>query len=48
MCPFESEAQRRFLFAVKPELAKEFAEKTKKGKKLPEKKVEKPQKKPKK
>lgn len=32
--PFRSEAQRRFLFARKPEIAKEFAEKTPKGKKL--------------
>jgi len=45
MCPFESEAQKRFLFAVKPELAKEFVEKTKKGKKLPEKKMQKSEKK---
>lgn len=34
--PFRSEAQRRFLFAKKPEIAKEFAEKTPKGVKLPE------------
>ena len=35
--PFKSKAQRRFLFANKPEIAKEFASKTSKGKKLPEK-----------
>ena len=33
--PFRSEAQRKFLFARKPKLAKEFARKTPKGKKLP-------------
>lgn len=33
--PFKSELQRRYLFANKPELAKEFASKTPKGKKLP-------------
>ena len=33
--PFKSEAQRRFLFANKPKVAKEFASKTRKGKKLP-------------
>ncbi len=27
--PFKSEEQRKFLWAVKPEIAKEFAEKTK-------------------
>lgn len=27
--PFKSELQRKFLWAVKPEIAKEFAEKTK-------------------
>lgn len=36
--PFVSEAQRRFLFARKPSVAKEFAEKTPRGKKLPERK----------
>lgn len=36
MSPFESKAQARYMFAVKPELAKEFAEKTKSMKKLPE------------
>lgn len=33
--PFRSQAQRAFLFAKKPRIAKEFARKTKKGKKLP-------------
>lgn len=32
--PFKSEAQRKFLFAKKPKIAKEFAKKTPKGKKL--------------
>jgi len=36
--PFESEAQRRFMHAVNPTLAKEFEKKTPKGKKLPKKK----------
>lgn len=36
--PFKSKAQARYLHAVKPELAKEFAEKTLNIKKLPEKK----------
>ena len=36
--PFVSEAQRKFLFAKKPKIAKEFAKKTPKGKKLPKKK----------
>lgn len=35
--PFRSEAQRRYLFAKHPEVAKEFAAATPKGKKLPEK-----------
>ena len=35
--PFKSKAQRRYLYANKPKLAKEFASKTSKGKKLPEK-----------
>ena len=35
--PFKSKAQRRFLFAKHPKIAKEFAAKTPKGKKLPEK-----------
>ena len=42
--PFESEAQRRFMHAVSPTLAKEFEKKTTKGKKLPEKKVKNPHK----
>jgi hypothetical protein len=33
--PFKSEKQRKFLFANKPKVAKEFASKTPKGKKLP-------------
>lgn len=35
--PFKSKAQRRFLFSQKPKIAKEFASKTPKGAKLPEK-----------
>lgn len=35
--PFKSQAQRKFLFSQKPEIAKEFASKTPKGKKLPNK-----------
>lgn len=35
--PYKSEAQRRFMHAKKPKLAKEFDAKTPKGKKLPEK-----------
>lgn len=35
--PFKSKAQRRFLFATNPKVAQEFADKTSKGKKLPEK-----------
>ena len=35
--PSSSQRQRRFMFSQKPALAKEFAEKTPKGKKLPEK-----------
>lgn len=35
--PFKSEAQRRYLFAKHPEVAREFADATPKGKKLPEK-----------
>jgi hypothetical protein len=34
--PFKSQAQRRYLFAKHPEVAKEFAAATPKGKKLPE------------
>jgi len=33
---FRSEAQRRFLFSREPEVAKEFAKETPKGRKLPE------------
>lgn len=35
--PFKSQAQRKYLYSQKPEIAKEFAEKTPKGKKLPKK-----------
>lgn len=35
--PFKSRDQRAYLFAKKPEIAKEFAEKTPKGAKLPKK-----------
>lgn len=35
--PFKSKAQARYLFAVKPEIAKEFADKTLSIKTLPEK-----------
>lgn len=34
--PFRSEAQRRYLFSQHPEVAREFADATPKGKKLPE------------
>lgn len=37
--PFKSQAQRRFLFARKPKVAREFASKTKNIKALPEKVV---------
>ena len=33
--PFQSQAQRGYMYANKPELAKEFEGKTPKGKKLP-------------
>jgi len=33
--PFQSDSQRKYLFAKKPEVAKEFAKHTPKGKKLP-------------
>ena len=33
--PFQSEAQRRMLWATNPKVAQEFADKTPKGKKLP-------------
>lgn len=35
--PFKSQAQRKFLFSQKPEIAEEFAAHTPKGKKLPKK-----------
>lgn len=35
--PFKSKSQRAYLYANKPKLAKEFASKTPKGKKLPNK-----------
>jgi hypothetical protein len=34
--PFKSNAQRKYLFAKHPDVAKEFAAATPKGKKLPE------------
>lgn len=34
--PFKSKAQRRYLFAKEPKVAKEFANETPKGAKLPE------------
>lgn len=34
--PFKSQAQRRYMYAKHPEIAKEFESKTPKGKKLPE------------
>jgi len=33
--PFKSQKQRAYLFAKEPKVAKEFANKTSKGKKLP-------------
>jgi hypothetical protein len=36
--PMKSKAQRKYLWANKPDVAKEFESKTKKGAKLPEKK----------
>ncbi len=39
--PFTSKAQRRFMYAKHPKLAKEFEAKTPKGKKLPERKKKK-------
>mgnify|MGYP003344794702 FL=1 len=33
--PFKSEAQRKFMYAKHPKMAKEWEEKTPKGKKLP-------------
>jgi hypothetical protein len=41
--PFKSQAQRKFLYATNPEIAKEFEKATPKGKKLPP-KVKKPHK----
>lgn len=41
MTPFRSEAQRKYLFANKPELAREFEAKTPENAQLPE-HVEKP------
>jgi len=35
--PFKSQAQRKYLYANKPKIAKEFSAKTPKGKKLPKK-----------
>ena len=35
--PFKSRAQKAYLYANKPKVAKEFAKKTPKGKKLPSK-----------
>lgn len=35
--PFQSQAQRGYLYANKPEIAKEFEKKTPKAQKLPEK-----------
>ena len=35
--PFKSKSQRRFMYARKPKLAKEFEEETSKKAKLPEK-----------
>ncbi len=35
--PFKSKAQRRWMFANEPEMAREFADATPKGKRLPEK-----------
>lgn len=36
--PFKSEAQRRFMYAKHPSMAKKFEKATPKGKKLPERK----------
>lgn len=35
--PFKSQSQRKYLYANKPKIAKEFARKTPKGAKLPNK-----------
>lgn len=37
MSPFKSESQRKFMYSQHPEMAKEWEEKTPKGKKLPNK-----------
>lgn len=37
--PFKSEAQKKFMYAVNPKMAKEWQEHTPKGKKLPKKKI---------
>lgn len=39
--PFKSDSQRRYLFSQEPEIAKEFAKHTPKGKDLPEKVIKK-------
>ena len=39
--PFKSQAQRAYLYANEPKVAKEFAKETPKGKKLPKKIVKK-------
>jgi hypothetical protein len=36
MCPFKSQAQARYMFAKEPEIAKEFASKTRSIKALPQ------------
>ena len=40
MSPFKSKAQRRFMWAKKPKIAKRWTKKYGKGKNLPEKKGE--------
>lgn len=35
--PFKSQSQRKFMYAQHPEMAKEWEDKTPKGKKLPKK-----------
>ena len=40
--PFKSQAQKKFLFAKEPEVAKQWAKETPKGAKLPEKLKSKP------
>jgi hypothetical protein len=42
MMPFESQAQRRYMYSQHPEIAKEFESATPKGAKLPERKGKKP------